>query len=107
MVMRRPFPLPLRLGSIIESPECEERIDINLGAESPASILKPAIEDCDDTEPKAGSGDAWRRAGIAVHTDVPTRRRSWRSASFSEKRKLYERTLLKDSGYVDRDCGIW
>jgi len=97
--MRRPS--PLRLDSITESPEYEERID--LGAESPASILKPAIEDHDE---KNGSGDAWRRAGIAMHTDVPMRRRSWRSASFSEKRKLYGRSLITDPVVVDRDCGI-
>jgi len=108
--IRRPSPSPLRLGSITESPEHEERVNLNLGAESPGSILKPAIEDHDDNGSGAESKDVledeWRKAGIAVHTDVPMRSRSWRSASFSEKRRLHWRSLMKDTVSDDRDCGI-
>jgi len=100
--------IDIKFGSITESPECDERVHINLGAESPASILKLAIDDRDDdgAEPKKESEDEWGKSGIAVHTDVPMRRRSWRSSSFSEKRKLYGKAVVKDAAVVDRDCGI-
>jgi len=107
--MRRPSPSPLRLVTITESPEYEERVGLNLGAESPGSILKPAVEDHEDVgtgvESKSGLEDEWRKSGIAVHTDVPMRSRSWRSASFSEKRKSQRRPVVKDL-FDDMDCGI-
>jgi hypothetical protein len=99
---RRPSLSPLRLGSITEIPELDAPVDLNLGAESPGSILKPALTPNCDTSlvPK----DDWARSGIAVHTDVPMRKRTWRSASFSEKRKNMKRREV--SSVVDRDCGI-
>ena len=90
--MRRPQLSPLRLVSI------REDVDLNLGDESPESILKPAVDSDGDTH------DEWRKSGIAVHTDVPMRKRTWRSASFSERKKR-GRVLARE--LVDRDCGIW
>jgi hypothetical protein len=97
--MRRPQLSPLRLGSIREAPEHERYL--NLGAESPESILQTALDSDSDNH---ASADEWGKSGIAVHTDVPMRKRTWRSASFSERRKR-GRMLVRE--IVDRDCGIW
>ncbi|KAF9266616.1 hypothetical protein L218DRAFT_79010 [Marasmius fiardii PR-910] len=106
---RRPV-ASLRLYSISEESitECEEVIGINLGAESPKSILNeepsflpraPVLP----VSPREGVEDMWRKSGIAVHTNVPMRDRNWRSSSFTEK--LRKRPQLYRE-FVDRDCGI-
>ncbi|KAL0961163.1 hypothetical protein HGRIS_006135 [Hohenbuehelia grisea] len=71
-------------------PEYDSEVDVNLGAESPASILHADVA--------ADADDQWAKSGIAVHTNVPTRR--WRSNSFNQRK----RELQRES--VDRDCGI-
>lgn len=85
---------PLQLDSIEEHPEYDLD-DLNLGAESPGSVLHVLADE-------SAVDDQWAKSGIAVHTSVPTRDRTWRSSSFSKKSR---RTLKKES--VDRDCGIW
>jgi hypothetical protein len=101
--MRRSQLSPLRLGSIKEALEYERygSINLNLGAEPPDSILKRALDS--DNESHA-SLDEWEKSGIAVHTDVPMRQRTWRSASFSQRERR-GRSLIREA--VDRDCGIW
>lgn len=99
---------PIRLDSIEEIPEYDA-VDLNLGAESPSSILNaelvasPSASPGSEAPRKGASDDQWAKAGIAVHTNVPPRLKTWRSNSFSEKQKK------KPVGQkvVDRDCGIW
>ncbi|KAF9458824.1 hypothetical protein BDZ94DRAFT_1269753 [Collybia nuda] len=83
----------LRLDSIEEYPEYDLS-DLNLGAESPRSVMDVLVDE-------SAVDDQWAQSGIAVHTNVPTRDRGWRSSSFSKKRR---RDLKKE--VVDRDCGI-
>ncbi|KAF9068622.1 hypothetical protein BDP27DRAFT_1327015 [Rhodocollybia butyracea] len=73
---------------------------INLGAESPSSILKPPSN---DTTPRGEpSADVWAKYGIAPTSDLPTRPREWRSNSFTQKQKDHP-PMKKE---IDRDCGI-
>ncbi|TFK52679.1 hypothetical protein OE88DRAFT_1436698 [Heliocybe sulcata] len=94
MVARRRPPLaPLRLGSISEE---EAPGVLNLGAETPSSILEPS------SAAVGLSPDEWSRAGIAANTNIPARRRSWRSLSWLQEphRRKFVRTQ------VEGDCGI-
>lgn len=101
---RRPPLSPLRLDSITEIPEYSS-IALDLGSESPLSTSNGEITDLDTDVGQSSqvAGDEWTRAGITAHTDVPMRKRCWRSSSFSEKRKAKE--IRRE--LVDRDCGIW
>ncbi|KII86708.1 hypothetical protein PLICRDRAFT_265726 [Plicaturopsis crispa FD-325 SS-3] len=109
----------LRLGSISETPECESPF-MNLGAESPSSILSPALSDA--------PSDDWARSGLAVNTAVPSRISAQAKSSSPLSSKFGEResetwsyfdvsgwrrsvtplsrpkSIMKDAG--DRDCGI-
>jgi hypothetical protein len=73
---------------------------LNLGAESPGSILNPAMTPIRPLTPNA---EAWKDSGIAaVPSDIPTRSKLWRSASF-ERRKKGAAKLKQDD---EASCGI-
>lgn len=93
LTRRRPSLAPLRLGSISEE---EAPGMLNLGVESPSSILEPS------SAAGQASPDEWLRSGIAVNTNVPMRRRSWRSLSWLQEkhRRTFFRSETRD------DCGI-
>jgi hypothetical protein len=116
---RRPSLTPIRLDSISEHPEFERNpsdsdgynVSLNLGAESPKSILhddmtsSPVSDDPQSSVTRSSRPeDDWTRSGLAVHTNVPMRARNWRSSSFGEKQRKHPR-LARET--VDRDCGIW
>ncbi|ESK87792.1 hypothetical protein Moror_15355 [Moniliophthora roreri MCA 2997] len=81
--------------------EREDAINVrlNLGAESPDSVLKDEFN-YDQKYP----ADDWTRSGLAVYTNVPERPRTWRSNSFSEKQK--RRPAVSVPVTEDMDCGI-
>lgn len=89
------FRRPSFSGKSLDSIE-EERADyhVNLGAESPRSIMN------DDLMPDSPMS----KAGIAANTQVPPRTRLWRSLSFINKTPTGQRTSKE---WIDRDCGIW
>lgn len=93
----RPPLSPLRLDSISELPENQSSPYINLGAETPSSILKTSFT--------APSVDEWSKSGLAVNTNVPARRRSWRSNSWSCSRSKGMARFQRER--LDTDCGIW
>ncbi|KAF9648172.1 hypothetical protein BDM02DRAFT_3115796 [Thelephora ganbajun] len=95
----RPPLSPLRLDSISELPETQPSTYMNLGAETPTSILKPSL-----TPPSAITVDEWANYGLAVNTNVPARRRSWRSNSWSGSRSKGMIRFQKEE--LDTDCGI-
>ncbi|EEB89184.1 hypothetical protein MPER_12744 [Moniliophthora perniciosa FA553] len=84
------------LGSSNTFIEQEYSSTLNLGIESSDSIL----EEVTNTE---YTSDEWIRSGLAVHTNVPARPRTWRSNSFGEKTQ--QRPLIIDE-VEDTDCGI-
>jgi len=86
---RRPSLTLLRLPSISED------YVLDLGTESPSSILEPS------SAAAVASPDEWSKAGIIVNTNGPTRRRSWRSLSWLQEK---HRTFVGTQ--VDGDCGI-
>ncbi|ESK93388.1 hypothetical protein Moror_1799 [Moniliophthora roreri MCA 2997] len=85
-----------RLGSSDSFFEQEYSNILNLGIESSDSILEEVI----NTE---YTSDEWIRSGLAVHTNVPARPRTWRSNSFGEKTQ--RRPVIIDE-VEDTDCGI-
>jgi len=95
----RPTLSPLRLDSISELPEHQVSHYVNLGADSPTSILKPSL-----TPPSTATSDEWVNSGLAVNTNVPARRRSWRSNSWSGSRPKGMTRFQR--GEPDTDCGI-
>ncbi|KAK1224070.1 hypothetical protein PQX77_008400 [Marasmius sp. AFHP31] len=113
-IPRRPPLAPIRLDSISEesSTDCELVPGLNLGAESPRSILNEEASFLRSSSFSSESHllstlkdgeDIWRNSGIAVNTAVPMRARNWRSSSFAEKQRKRPRPV-RDA--VDRDCGI-
>ncbi|KAF9781831.1 hypothetical protein BJ322DRAFT_1111742 [Thelephora terrestris] len=95
----RPPLSPLRLGSISELPENQLAHYMDLGAETPTSIMKPSL-----TPPSTLVVDEWTSSGLAVNTDVPPRRRSWRSNSWSGSRSKGMTRFQREN--LDTDCGI-
>ncbi|KIY71444.1 hypothetical protein CYLTODRAFT_418833 [Cylindrobasidium torrendii FP15055 ss-10] len=80
--------------------QCEDDIEeeqdayrLNLGAETPRSIMSDDLSFQDAP---------MSRAGIAANTGVPTRKRSWRSLSFVRKSP----TLRHSKNCQELDCGI-
>jgi hypothetical protein len=96
----RPQLSPLRLDSISELPESQATHYMNLGAETPTSILNPSL-----TPPSAVVVDEWADSGLAVNTNIPARRRSWRSNSWSSTRSKGMVRFQKEM--LDKDCGVW
>lgn len=82
---------PHRLDSIEE-----ERDDyhVNLGAETPSSIMEHDL---------VPNQSLMSRSGIAANTAVPPRTRSWRSLPLRPKTP----TRSASREWLDRDCGIW
>ncbi|KAL0064842.1 hypothetical protein AAF712_008239 [Marasmius tenuissimus] len=112
-IPRRPPLAPIRLDSISEesSTDCELVPGLNLGAESPRSILneEASFLRSSSFSPETylltlkDGEDMWRKSGIAANTAVPMRARNWRSSSFAEKQRKRPRPVRNT---VDRDCGI-
>lgn len=94
----RPPLSPLRLDSISELPETQHSPYMNLGAETPTSIMKPSLT------PPCAAVDEWANSGLAVNTNIPARRRSWRSNSWSGSRSKGMARFQKER--LDTDCGI-
>jgi len=84
-------PHPLKLDSISELPEYH--FEMNLGAETPRSLVRPSV---------TPTKDEWSKVGVAVNSNVPTRTRAWRSLSWSSK----HRSPRFQKEEVDRDCAI-
>ena len=82
---------PRRLDSIEEE---REDYRVNLGAETPSSIMEHDL---------VPDQSLMSRSGIAANTAVPPRTRSWRSIP------LLPKTPSRSAGrdWLDRDCGIW
>ena len=96
----RPQLSPLRLGSISELPENQHSRRMDLGAETPSSILKPSLA------PSSMLVDEWANSGLAVNTNVPARRRSWRSNSWSSCNRSKGMVRFQKEK-LDTDCGVW
>ena len=80
---------------------------LNLGAESPGSVLNPALTPLRPLTPSAESG--WQDSGIAVvQTGVPVRSRLWRSASFQRRKEDGDARRKKaiEEGREGNECGI-
>lgn len=86
-------PHPLKLDSICELPEYH--FEMNLGAETPRSLVRPSV---------TPTKDEWGRVGLAVNSNVPPRSRNWRSLSWDSGKHRSPR-FQKEK--VDRDCAIW
>ncbi|KAJ8516515.1 hypothetical protein ONZ45_g6180 [Pleurotus djamor] len=71
---------------------------LNLGAESPGSILRPITP----LTPATAEPDEWSTSalGKSMNTNVPARDRLWRSSSF------HKRVVSKKSAVVD-DASKW
>lgn len=86
---------------------------LNLGAESPGSILKPALTPAASSLSLSSmfgnesSLRQWSKISGTVQdaTVVPTRNRLWRSASF--QRKKAEARKGNTTPLTVHDCGIW
>lgn len=89
---RRPRP-PLKLHSISELPE---RFTMNLGTETPTSIVRPSI---------TPTVDDWGKVGLVVNSNVPARSRNWRSLSWDGTRQKGISRFQKER--FDTDCAIW
>jgi len=97
-------PTPLRLDSISEMPEyfdSQRSAQLNLGTESPTSILRPSMTPTSATASALGD---WGKVGMAVNAHIPARTRAWRSLSWVAGTHQGFRKFQKEK--VDRDCGI-
>jgi len=97
-------PPPLKLDSISELPEhldLRKSVRMNLGVESPTSVVRPSMT---PTSPGSHVFDDWGKCGFVVNSNFPTRRRSWRSLSWSAGKHQGIGRFEKD--IVDNDCAI-
>ncbi|KAK7458101.1 hypothetical protein VKT23_010007 [Stygiomarasmius scandens] len=93
----------------------DEECDLDLGAESPKSLLHEDIQGSPETNPVSLPEDPehakeWKESGLAVHTTVPPRPRDWHSQSYSERweedqqrqRKMKQKSRKGD----ENECNI-